>query len=454
MTTETTSASASVSGELGAEGCSRVLITRGGGAHAPRKVERDGGPEVALRAHRLAIGADRPAQGCGMLRTAHARLRRLRLPVPLDRRRRRALAARPRRARSPREGHDVTYLTRRQWDDGDEPDLPGVARRGGRAARAAVRRRRQPPHRPAAALRPRRPAPPPAPPPSYDAVHTCSFPYFSLLAARLALAGTGTQIGVDWFEVWSRRYWTRYLGPVAGTIGWLVQRLCVRLTRRAFVFSRCTPGAWPRRGCATSRSAWPGSTRGALEPPSADRATASRWWSSPGATSPRSARRWCRRRSPSRASGCPGCAPSCSATAPSASRSSRPRPAHGLRRRAGLRRRRGGRRHDGAARTCLLLPSSAARATGWSSSRRPPHGTPTVVVAGEDNAAVELVEDGVNGFVARSEAPEDVADAIVALHDGGDGAARARPPRGSPRRARELSGRRARLSASWRSYGR
>jgi glycosyltransferase involved in cell wall biosynthesis len=39
-------------------------------------------------------------------------------------------------------------------------------------------------------------------------------------------------------------------------------------------------------------------------------------------------------------------------------------------------------------------------------------GTPSVVVADPDNAAIELVEDGVNGVVAPSAAPEALATAV------------------------------------------
>jgi glycosyltransferase involved in cell wall biosynthesis len=42
-----------------------------------------------------------------------------------------------------------------------------------------------------------------------------------------------------------------------------------------------------------------------------------------------------------------------------------------------------------------------------------------VVVAAPDNAAVELVEDGVNGFVAPSASPKDLAEAIVRAHRAG-----------------------------------
>jgi glycosyltransferase involved in cell wall biosynthesis len=46
-------------------------------------------------------------------------------------------------------------------------------------------------------------------------------------------------------------------------------------------------------------------------------------------------------------------------------------------------------------------------------------GTPSIVVRGEDNAASELVEEGVNGFVAASASPEDLAAAIVRVHEAG-----------------------------------
>jgi glycosyltransferase involved in cell wall biosynthesis len=64
---------------------------------------------------------------------------------------------------------------------------------------------------------------------------------------------------------------------------------------------------------------------------------------------------------------------------------------------------------------CLVLPS---RREGYGlvvieSSAR---GVPVVVVAGPDNAATELVEEGLNGTVASSVAPNDLADAIVRIN--------------------------------------
>jgi glycosyltransferase involved in cell wall biosynthesis len=45
--------------------------------------------------------------------------------------------------------------------------------------------------------------------------------------------------------------------------------------------------------------------------------------------------------------------------------------------------------------------------------------TPAVVVAGADNAAAELIDEGVNGFVAPTASPEDLAAAIIRVHRSG-----------------------------------
>jgi glycosyltransferase involved in cell wall biosynthesis len=47
-------------------------------------------------------------------------------------------------------------------------------------------------------------------------------------------------------------------------------------------------------------------------------------------------------------------------------------------------------------------------------------GTPSVVVAGPDNAAAEFIEDGRNGFIAASAEPQALGDAIVRAVEGGD----------------------------------
>jgi glycosyltransferase involved in cell wall biosynthesis len=135
------------------------------------------------------------------------------------------------------DGHDVTYLTLRQWDRGVDPAVPGVRvlAVGPRLALYSNGRRRIVPpllfglgvlwH----LLRHGR---------RYAVVHTASFPYFSLLAAGVLRRARGYRLVVDWHEVWSADYWREYLGDRTGTIGELVQHLCVHLEQHAFCFSR------------------------------------------------------------------------------------------------------------------------------------------------------------------------------------------------------------------------
>ncbi len=74
--------------------------------------------------------------------------------------------------------------------------------------------------------------------------------------------------------------------------------------------------------------------------------------------------------------------------------------------------------HDLARALCMVLPSSR-EGYGMVVVEASAAGTPSVVVRGEDNAATELVEEGVNGFVADSASPEDLAAAIVRVHEAG-----------------------------------
>ena len=66
----------------------------------------------------------------------------------------------------------------------------------------------------------------------------------------------------------------------------------------------------------------------------------------------------------------------------------------------------------------MLLPSTR-EGYGLIVVEAAAHGVPSVVVAGPDNAAVELIEDGVNGFVAASAAPDALAEMIVRVHEAG-----------------------------------
>ena len=67
---------------------------------------------------------------------------------------------------------------------------------------------------------------------------------------------------------------------------------------------------------------------------------------------------------------------------------------------------------------CMLLPSRR-EGYGMVVVEAAARGTPSIVVAGEDNAATELIEEGVNGTIAASSSAEAIAEAIVRVHAGG-----------------------------------
>jgi glycosyltransferase involved in cell wall biosynthesis len=68
---------------------------------------------------------------------------------------------------------------------------------------------------------------------------------------------------------------------------------------------------------------------------------------------------------------------------------------------------------------CMVLPSRR-EGYGMVVLEAASKGTPSVLVAGPDNAAVELIEEGRNGFVAPTASAEDIAAAILRVHEGGD----------------------------------
>ena len=136
--------------------------------------------------------------------------------------------------------HDVTYLTRHQWAPGQEP-IAGVrcvaVSPGGPLTDAAGRRRILPMVSFGAGVlvhlqRHRR---------DYAVERCLSYPYLSVLGARLALAGRrAPAFLVEWLECLTPGYWRWYAGRLAGTAGSLVQWLCVRATPAAICFSQHT----------------------------------------------------------------------------------------------------------------------------------------------------------------------------------------------------------------------
>ena len=198
-----------------------------------------------------AVGRCAPPSGCGSASSSTA-------SIPTA-----SAAASAGIARSPMgssdAGHDVTYLTLRQWDPATGPGVPGfevvsvagalpLYSEGRRSIGAQLRfalgvlRISRGTARATTSCRLRR----------------CISLCLGLFASHLR----GFGLVVDWFEVWRRGYWLEYLGPVAGRLGWFGS-WSRRAAPRCPCFSRLHAerlrsfghGARSRswRDCATSR---------------------------------------------------------------------------------------------------------------------------------------------------------------------------------------------------------
>jgi glycosyltransferase involved in cell wall biosynthesis len=312
------------------------------------------------------------------------------------------------------EGHEVTYLTLRQWDRGASAGVPSVdvITAGPRLAlyTRSGRRRIGPPlvfglgvflH---LARHGRR----------YDVVHTASFPYFSLLAAGFLRRWGRFRLVVDWHELWTRAYWRDYLGRAGGWAGWRVQRACVRIPQRAFCFSRLHAGRLRAEGLRGDVTVLEGEYSGA-EPQVEG-------YVDPGPVV-FAGRHIPEKRVPAlipALARLPDVRAEIYGDGPERERVQSLIRSHGL---AGRVSAPGFVPHeqvDAALRSalCLVLPSRR-EGYGLVVVEACAAGTPAVVVTDPDNAAVELIEEGVNGFVAPSASPEDLAEAIVRVREGG-----------------------------------
>jgi glycosyltransferase involved in cell wall biosynthesis len=316
------------------------------------------------------------------------------------------------------EGHDVTYLTLRQWPRIERGEVPGVrvVTAGPRMAlyRGAGQRRILPPLVFGAGvlahlLRHGR---------RYDVVHTASFPYFSLLAAGLVRRAAGFRLVVDWHELWSRRYWREYLGGLGGRVGWAVQALCLRVPQHAFCFARLTAGRLREEGVCGEVTVLEGEYAGPLTaaaplPAEPLVVFAGRHIPEKRAPAVVPAVGRARERLPELRGRILGDGPERGAVLAAIEREG----LEGIVEAPGFV---DGEvvDHDLARALCMVLPS-AREGYGMVVVEASAVGTPSVVVRGEDNAATELVEDGVNGFVAASASPEDLAAAFVRVHEAG-----------------------------------
>ena len=313
------------------------------------------------------------------------------------------------------DGHEVTYLTLRQWE-GDEHGLEGVRvvavgprfelyRRG--------RRRILPPlvfglgvlaHLVRYGRR-------------YDVVHSASFPYFSVLAAAVVRPLHRFRLVVDWHEVWTSAYWREYLGPLWGRFGSHIQALCLRAPQHAVCFAQLHAARLRGRvngGLTVLEGEYDGPLEHVLPQPAAPVVVLA-------------ARHIPEKRVPD--------------LIPAVARAREALPqltavvfGDGPDREEAIRRVRELALEDVvslpgfvsaetvertlATALCHVLPSRR-EGYGLVVVEAAAHGVPSVVVRSPDNAATELIEPGVNGFVARSSSANDLAAAILAVHEAG-----------------------------------
>jgi glycosyltransferase involved in cell wall biosynthesis len=316
------------------------------------------------------------------------------------------------------EGHEVTYLTLRQWDRSEPPEIDGVqvVAVGPRMALYTTdgRRRILPPlvfglgvlwHLLRHGWR-------------YSVVHTCAFPYFSLLAAAALRPLKRYRLVVDWFEVWSRDYWHDYLGGAQGRIGALVQRACAAVPQRAFCFSELHATRLRAEGVRGQITVLRGLYAGALQPVPARAADPLVLFA--GRLIPEKRVTLGIAAVASAAEEIEGLKGVFYGDGPERGALHDAIAEHGLQSiisapgfaDAGLV------DEDLRRALCMLLPSRR-EGYGMVVVEASANATPSIVVAAEDNAATELVQDGVNGVVVASATPEAVAAAIVRVHEAG-----------------------------------
>jgi glycosyltransferase involved in cell wall biosynthesis len=318
------------------------------------------------------------------------------------------------------DGHEVTYLTLRQWPRGARAQIDSrvkVVSAGPRMAlyTASGRRRTLPPlviglgvflHLLRAGRR-------------YDVVHTCSFPYFPLLAAAPLRPLMGFRLVVDWFEVWSRSYWREYLGAVGGRIGELVQRACARVPQRAFCFSELHARRLREERLNGPVTVLRGLYGGIAEPAAPRRADpvvlfAARLIPEKQVTLAVAAIALAAARIEGLRGEFLGEGPERAALDAAIVE-------HGLQ---GILTARGFADADTLdaemRRAMCMLVTSRREGYGLVVVEAAARGTPSVVLAGEDNAATELIVEGVNGTIAPRPDPESIAAAIVRMHEAGE----------------------------------
>lgn len=318
-------------------------------------------------------------------------------------------------------GHEVTYLTRLQWNPADPPEIPGVrvvVLTSDPTLHDDQGRRTLPPairffvgllvH----LLRHRR---------SYDAVFVSATPALNVFAVRLGLLGARARVLVDWLEVWSKGQWVEYSGAVLGRVAALLQRTAVRLTPAAVCYARLVERRLQEQGVGDDITLAPGLVPDARSgspsttpPPTPNLVFAGRHIADKRVECLPAALAAARQHEPALRARILGEGPCRAAVVAEVHRL-------GLTEVVDLPGFLAQGELESAIRgaSCLVLPS-AREGYGLVVVEAAALGTPSVVVEGPENAAVELIEAGRNGYVARSTDAEVLADAVLACVRGGE----------------------------------
>lgn len=254
----------------------------------------------------------------------------------------------------------------------------------------------------------------------YDVVVVSALPVLNLFAARAALLGTRTVLVSDWLEVWSWRKWREYSGQIVGTVASVLQWFGLHVGRIQTVNSSFTR----ERVRGYRRSADPivlglVDLIGEAIDASTDRDGApsvlfvGRHIADKRLDALPAALAVAREQIPDITSRIVGTGPETDVVR---------RRAHefGVAAIIDFAGRIDDAALDRAFRSASVLVNPSAReGFGLVIAEAAAVATPSVVVAGEDNAAAELVVDGVNGYVVASVAPEALGAAIVRAVQGG-----------------------------------
>ena len=261
----------------------------------------------------------------------------------------------------------------------------------------------------------------------YDLVIVSALPVLNVFAVRLALLGTRSYLVTDWLEVWSWRKWRRYSGPFVGTVASALQFVALRLGDLHTVNSRFTRAkVRAYRSTAdpvvlglvdlvdVADRAEPGAdAAGPVERP-ATVLFVGRHIADKRLTDLPAALVVARRAVPGVRATIVGTGPETPAVRRSVTELGLDAAVDFLGRVSETELS----AHFAAA--SVLVNPSAREGFGLVIAEAAASGTPSVVVAGEDNAAAELVHDGVNGFVAENVGAEALGAAIVRAIEGGE----------------------------------